>query len=132
MKEHDFLSELMYTASIMDIKIEMQTYIKVQLDLFYAEQASTEEVSTDKDLMLRHFYSLFAKDCPGDFAFGCKMIDEHILQKTKQNNKPEKEIKKKRKKNSNSHYKNDSSGTFTLDHTKFDPQDETLRKNSYS
>lgn len=59
-KDRAFLVELMYTSSILDFKIDMQTYLKVQLGLYCSNEKSKTGQELDNTEYLIYFYQLFA------------------------------------------------------------------------
>jgi hypothetical protein len=74
------MADVLFTAAVMDHRIDMQTYFKCQLNVLYSENEEGEEDLGDKTNSLLYFYLLFSNDCCSetDFKFGRAFIEEYL------------------------------------------------------
>ena len=146
-QEKDFMTSVLFKASTLDFQIDMQTYIKCQLSLYYeeAEDGTCKLNALDpaeREEYILYIYTLFANDCHhlSNFEHATIMLEEFIQQNLNsvnsyasdeqsdmygKNNKElnKKSQKKKRRRRAEWEVAN-SSAPFILDHAKVDPMEE--------
>ena len=72
--QFDFLTKLMYQANVLNVKINLQTYIKCNMTLF---KQQTDNSSVSEQDYLTFFTTMFMNDCHSkEFTFANKMLDE--------------------------------------------------------
>ena len=66
--QRQFLVEMMHQSSILDYKIDLQTYLKAQLCLYYSDELNTlsrqnlDLYQVDRSNYILYFYMLFANE----------------------------------------------------------------------
>ena len=77
-KQHDFLAQLLFESTVTGRKIEMQTYIKVIITLYYDMAHLSRNAHTD---LMDYLLKLFKQDCTteSDYNLGNDLIQEFIL-----------------------------------------------------
>lgn len=64
-KQREFLSQVITHASVMGHKIQMQSYMKSLLSLYYLKE--TEIDSEEKQTLILYLYTLWANEGSSDF-----------------------------------------------------------------
>jgi hypothetical protein len=109
--------QVLFETTVMGVSLDLQTYLKVLLALYYETPGLSKEsqilTDSEKKQTLNLIYLFFKTDCgEADFQFGCELLYEYINAET--NNPAEfteqeiSESKKKKKKRHQQQHQTDS------------------------
>jgi len=74
-KHYSFLMQLLYEATVTDIPLDMNTYIKTLSQVYFDHDL----VHVDRKNFITYLYTVYSNDhMLEDFTFGCELLQEYI------------------------------------------------------